>query len=65
MTMELLIRDLIDKIAERKKKELALIEQYKNNDVQEPAFIKAGKIIEMDNITKDLEAMLQYHSRLK
>lgn len=61
--MELLIKDLIRKIAEKRNKELELIEQYKKNNIKTTVFISAGKIIEMDNLMKDLIELLQYNSK--
>jgi hypothetical protein len=63
--MEYLIKDLIEKLSEKKRRELDTIEQYKKTDVKGPILISSGKIIELDYLIKDLEEMLQYHSRMK
>jgi hypothetical protein len=63
--MEYLIKDLIEKLSETKRKELAFIEQYNDKDMRGPILLKSGKIIEIDNVIKELEEMLQYHSRMK
>jgi len=63
--MEYLIKDLIEKLSEKKRKELAFIEHYNDVGAQGPILLKSGKIIEIDNLIKELEEMLQYHSRMK
>jgi hypothetical protein len=63
--MEFLIKDLIEKLSENKRKELDFIEQYKKNDVKDPILIATGKIIELDDLIKELEDMLQYNSRME
>jgi hypothetical protein len=63
--MEYLIKDLIEKLFEKEKEELAFIEHYKDTGSQGPILLKSGKIIEIENLIKDLEEMLQYHSRMK
>jgi aspartyl/asparaginyl-tRNA synthetase len=63
--MESLIKDLIEKLSENKRKELDFIEQYKKNDVKSPILIATGKIIELDDLIKELEDMLQYNSRME
>jgi hypothetical protein len=61
--MESLIKDLIEKLSENKRKELDFIAQYKKKDVKGPILIATGKIIEFDDLIKELEDMLQYNSR--
>jgi hypothetical protein len=63
--MEYLIKDLIEKLSEKRKKEFMFIERYKNHNVKGSVFLASGKIIEIDELIKDLEAMLQYNSRMK
>jgi hypothetical protein len=63
--MEYLIKDLIEKLSEKKRRELNTIEKYKKTDFKGPILISSGKIIELDYLIKDLEEMLQYHSRAK
>jgi len=63
--MESLIKDLIEQLSENKRKELDFIEQYKKNDVKGPILIATGKIIELDDLIKELEDMLQYNSRME
>jgi hypothetical protein len=63
--MEYLIKDLIEKLSEKRKKEFMFIEKYKNYNVKGSVFLASGKIIEIDDLIKDLEAMLQYNSRMK
>ncbi len=62
--MEYLIRDLIEKLTEKRSKELKFIEQYKNINIKGPIFLSSGKIIEIDNLIKELEEMLKYNSRM-
>jgi len=63
--MEYLIKDLIEKLSDKRKKEFMFIEQCNNYNVKGPVFIASGKIMEIDDLIKDLEAMLQYDSRIK
>ena len=62
--MEFLIKDLIEKLNEKKRKESDFIEQYKKNDARDSILIISGRIIELDNLIRDLEEMLKYHSRM-
>jgi hypothetical protein len=62
--MEYLIKELIEKLSVKRSKELKFIEQYKNINVKGPIFLSSGKIIEIDNLIKELEEMLKYHSRI-
>ena len=63
--MEHLIRDLIEKLSEKKRKELTFIEHYNDIGSRALVLLKTGKIIEIDNLIKDLEEMLQYQSSVK
>lgn len=61
--MEYLIKDLIERLSEKRNKELRFIEQYKNLNVKGPIFLASGKIIEIDNLINELEQMLKYNGR--
>jgi ribosomal silencing factor RsfS len=61
--MELLIRDLIEKISDRKRKELIFIEQNKNTNINKSIMIATGKILEMNAIIHDLEELLRYYKQ--
>jgi hypothetical protein len=63
--MELLIKDLIIKLTEKRRQELAFIEHYRDIDAKGSILLKTGKIIEIENLIKDLEELLQYNSGIK
>jgi predicted CopG family antitoxin len=63
--MEYLIRDLIEKLTEKKRQELTFIEHYSANNAHGSILLKTGKIIEIENLIKDLEELLQYNSGIK
>lgn len=63
--MEYLIKDLIEKLLDRKKKELDLVEKYKNENLHDLVLISSGKILEIEHLISDLEEMVKYNSKLK
>jgi hypothetical protein len=63
--MENLIKDLIEKLSDRKKNELALVEKYKNEDLRDLLLISSGKIFEINRLIKDLEELIKYNSKMK
>lgn len=63
--MEYLIKDLIEKLSDRKTKEMDLVEIYKAVDIKELLLISSGKIIEIEYLIRDLEEMLKYDLKTK
>lgn len=61
--MEYLIKDLLQKLSSRKLEEMALIDKYKNEGLQELLLIASGKVMELDRQICDLNEMLNYHSK--
>jgi len=63
--MEYLIKDLIEKLSDRKKKEIELVEMYKTEEIKELILISSGKIMEIDHLITDLQEMINYNSKSK
>jgi len=63
--MEYLIKDLIEKLSDRKKKELELVEMYRTEEIKELMLISSGKIMEIDHLITDLKEMINYNSKIK
>ena len=63
--MEYLIKDLIEKIAKRKKSEMDYFAKYQNEELKEPMLISSGKILEMDHMIHELREMINYNSKSK
>lgn len=63
--MEYLIKDLIEKLLDRKKKELDLVEKYKKENLHDLILISSGKTLELEHLISDLEEMIKYNSKLK
>lgn len=61
--MEYLIKDLLQKLSSRKLEEMALINKYKNEGLQELLLIASGKVMELERQICDLKEMLNYHSK--
>jgi hypothetical protein len=59
--MEYLIKNLIENLINKRNQEIKNIEIYAKNDVKDLVLITTGKIIEMDNIIKILNEMLNYN----
>jgi len=62
--MELLVRDLKEKLLIRRKKEYEKMEQY-NDDFHEFMLISSGRIIEIDFLIKSVNEMITYYEHSK
>lgn len=65
MTMEYLIKDLIERLSVRKKKEMDLIEKYKDENLHDMLLISSGKVMEIEQLISDLHEMTKYNSRFE
>ncbi len=63
--MELLVRDLIEKLLNRRKKEYERIQQYNQDDVNELTLISSGRIIEIDFLINSINEMITYYEHSK
>jgi hypothetical protein len=63
--MEYLIKDLIVRLSARKVRELNLVEQYKNENLNELLLFSAGKVAELEQMINELEELIRYHSNFK
>lgn len=63
--MEYLIKNLIEHLIDKRNQEIKNIEKYKQYEVQNLILISSGKIMEMDNIIKNLNEMLKYEALIK
>lgn len=63
--MEKLIEDLMEKLTSRRNDELKIIEKHRQNHLTDLILISSGKIIEIDEIIKDLEELLRYDLKMK
>jgi hypothetical protein len=63
--MEYLIKNLIEHLINKRNQEIKNVETYKQNDVQNLILITSGKIMELDNIIKNLNEMLNYNTLTK
>jgi hypothetical protein len=63
--MEYLIKDLIVRLSARKVRELNLVEQYKNENLNELLMFSAGKVAELEQMINELEELIRYHSNFK
>jgi len=62
--MELLVRDLKEKLLIRRKKEYEKMQQY-NDDFHELMLISSGRIIEIDFLIKSVNEMITYYEHSK
>jgi hypothetical protein len=61
--MEYLIKDLIRKLTVKKISEFSRIQKHKEN--KELMLVSSGRILEIENLIKDLQDMIIYHQRIK
>jgi ribosomal silencing factor RsfS len=59
--MEYLIRNLIERLINKRNQEIKNIEMYSQNDFTDLILITSGKIMELDNIIQNLNEMLNYN----
>jgi len=63
--MELLVRDLKEKLLNRRKKEYERMQQYNKDDVNELTLISSGRIIEIDFLLHSINEMITYYEHSK
>ncbi|MFA5329467.1 MAG: hypothetical protein WC384_16860 [Prolixibacteraceae bacterium] len=63
--MEYLIKDLMERLASRKRNEMAHFEKYKAEEIKDLMLISSGKIFEIDYLIGELKDMLKYKSKNK
>lgn len=63
--MELLVRDLKEKLLNRRKKEYERMQQYNKDDVNELMLISSGRIIEIDFLLHSINEMITYYEHSK
>lgn len=61
--MEHLIKDLMEKLSNRKRNEMAHFAKYKNEELHDLMLISSGKIFEIDYIIRELKTMTKYKSK--
>lgn len=63
--MEYLIKNLIEHLIDKRNQEIMNIEKYNQYEVHDLILITSGKIMELDNIIKNLNEMLKYEALIK
>ena len=63
--MELLVRDLKEKLLIRRKKEYERMQQYNKDDIKELTLISSGRIIEIDFLLHSINEMITYYEHSK
>ncbi|BBE19062.1 hypothetical protein AQPE_3235 [Aquipluma nitroreducens] len=57
--MELLIKNLIERLSNRKRSEMAWFEKYKREDLQDLMLISSGRIMEIDHTISELKSLIK------
>jgi len=63
--MELLVRDLKEKLLNRRTKEYERMQQYNKDDINELTLISSGRIIEIDFLLHSMNEMITYYEHSK
>ncbi|MFA6403707.1 MAG: hypothetical protein WCX31_19080 [Salinivirgaceae bacterium] len=63
--MEYLVKDLIERLINKKKQELLKIKIYKKEDLKDMILISSGRIFELDAIIQEINEMLVYKTQIK
>jgi hypothetical protein len=63
--MELLVRDLKEKLLNRRTKEYERMQQYNKDDINELMLISSGRIIEIDFLLHSINEMITYYEHSK
>ena len=63
--MELLVRDLKEKLLNRRTKEYERMQQYNKDDINELTLISSGRIIEIDFLLHSINEMITYYEHSK
>ena len=57
--MELLIKNLIERLSNRKRREMAWFAKYKAEDLRDLMLISSGKIMEIDYMISELKSLIK------
>ena len=57
--MEILLKNLIERLSNRKRNEMAWFVKYKDEDLKDLMLISSGKIIEIDYVISELRSMIK------
>lgn len=63
--MDHLIKDLMEKLLNRKKRELASFMKYKDEEIKDLILISSGKLMELDYMINELKVMTKNKSKRK
>lgn len=63
--MELLVRDLKEKLLNRRTKEYERMQKYNKDDINELTLISSGRIIEIDFLLHSMNEMITYYEHSK
>lgn len=63
--MELLVKDLKERLLIRRKNEYDKIKQYNKVDIKELMLISSGKVIELDFLINSINEMIKYYEHSK
>lgn len=63
--MELLVRDLKEKLLNRRTKEYERMQQHNKDDINELTLISSGRIIELDFLLHSINEMITYYEHSK
>lgn len=63
--MEFLIKDLMEKLSNRKKRELACFIKYKEEEIKDLMLISSGKLMELDYMISELKVLIKNKSKRK
>jgi hypothetical protein len=63
--MELLVKDLKEKLLNRRKKEYERMQHYNKDNINELMLISSGRIIEIDFLLHSISEMITYYEHSK
>lgn len=63
--MDTLLKELIDRLAVRKKNEMAYFMRYQDEESKELLLISSGKMMELDYLIHELKALQKQKSKHK
>jgi len=63
--MELLVKDLKEKLLIRRKKEYERMEQHNKENINDLMLISSGRIIEIDFLINSMNEMIMYYEHSK
>jgi hypothetical protein len=63
--MEFAIKELIEKLSNRKKRELACFIKFKDDEIKDLMLISSGKLMELDYLISELKMQIRNKSKRK